>query len=320
MINNSARLLVGVLGLAACGPTGAQGPEPYQGIIAHEDRVLAFEVSGQVTAVDVVEGDRVEAGAVLATVDDRMAKIERAARAAALEAARARLALLEAGSRTEDIRATRAELEAARTTAQVARSELERYRGLEATGAAPANVVDRLEADVAQADGRVSSLTERLRAQRAGARSQEIDAAQASVQAAEQALAAAERRLAEHHLVAPIGGTILDVLHEPGEVLGAGTPVLSMADLDRPYADVFVPQAEVDRVPLRAEAQVRVDAFDTAFEGHVEHVADRTEFTPRFLFSERERPNLVVRARIAIDDPEHRLVAGVPAFVTVEAP
>jgi hypothetical protein len=47
----------------------------------------------------------------------------------------------------------------------------------------------------------------------------------------------------------------------------------------------------------------------------VENVARATEFTPRFLFSERERANLVVRVRVRVDDPAQRLHAGVPAFV-----
>ena len=50
----------------------------------------------------------------------------------------------------------------------------------------------------------------------------------------------------------------------------------------------------------------------------MEHIASQTEFTPRFLFSPRERPNLVVRVRVRIEDPEERLHAGVPAFVTIE--
>ena len=50
----------------------------------------------------------------------------------------------------------------------------------------------------------------------------------------------------------------------------------------------------------------------------MENVGRKTEFTPRFIFSERERPNLVVRIRVRIEDPEERLHAGVPAFVTFE--
>jgi hypothetical protein len=50
----------------------------------------------------------------------------------------------------------------------------------------------------------------------------------------------------------------------------------------------------------------------------VEHISRTTEFTPRYLFSERERPNLVIRVRLRIEDPERRLHAGVPAFAKIE--
>jgi hypothetical protein len=66
-------------------------------------------------------------------------------------------------------------------------------------------------------------------------------------------------------------------------------------------------------MPLR----VVVDASAQSFPGRVEDIGRRTEFTPRYLFSERERSQLVVRVRVRIDDPEQALHAGVPAFVTM---
>jgi hypothetical protein len=44
-------------------------------------------------------------------------------------------------------------------------------------------------------------------------------------------------------------------------------------------------------------------------------VGRNLEFTPRYLFSEKERSNLVVRVRVRVEDPRHLLRAGVPAFV-----
>lgn len=110
---------------------------------------------------------------------------------------------------------------------------------------------------------------------------------------------------------------MLEVTAEPGEVVGPGVPVVIVGDTRHPYAEVFVPQAELDGVRVGAAAEVAVDALPDRLAGRVEHVARRTEFTPRYLFSERERPNLVVRVRVRIEDPEERLSAGVPAFVTI---
>jgi hypothetical protein len=82
---------------------------------------------------------------------------------------------------------------------------------------------------------------------------------------------------------------------------------------------VFVRQVELSRVARGARARVRVDARAEALAAQVESIARRVEFTPRYLFSERERPNLVVRVRVRIEDPQRLLHAGVPARVTFDA-
>jgi HlyD family secretion protein len=63
---------------------------------------------------------------------------------------------------------------------------------------------------------------------------------------------------------------------------------------------------------------VQVDATDKTYGAHVDWIARTTEFTPRYVFSDRERPNLVVRVRLVVDDPDDALHVGVPAFATVE--
>jgi len=62
--------------------------------------------------------------------------------------------------------------------------------------------------------------------------------------------------------------------------------------------------------------RVTVDGLPAPLSGRIEHIFPKTEFTPRYLFSDSERPNLVIRTRVRIDDPKRVLHAGVPAFVT----
>jgi HlyD family secretion protein len=125
-------------------------------------------------------------------------------------------------------------------------------------------------------------------------------------------------RVTRHDLTALAPGRILEVHVEPGEIVAAGTPVVTVADTSHPYADVFVPQGNLDGIHIGSEASVAVDATAEIFHGRVEDVGRRTEFTPRYIFSERERPNLVVRVRVRIDDPGEKLHAGVPTFVTFD--
>jgi HlyD family secretion protein len=109
-------------------------------------------------------------------------------------------------------------------------------------------------------------------------------------------------------------GEVLDVPVKRGEYVAAGTPVVTVADTTRPFVDVFVPQGQIGKFQVGAPVSLKVDTYDETFGGRVEYISQSTEFTPRFLFSPRERPNLVVRARVRVHDPKRKLRAGIPAF------
>jgi HlyD family secretion protein len=130
-------------------------------------------------------------------------------------------------------------------------------------------------------------------------------------------LALEQERLARYTLKANVAGEAVDVEVKAGEMATVGTSAITLADTGHPYVDVFVPQAELAGIRAGTKAAVRVDASSAPLDSAVEYVASETEFTPKFLFSPRERPNLVVRVRVRVEDPERRLHAGVPAFARI---
>jgi HlyD family secretion protein len=319
MIKNWSGVLAVALAAASLGCRAeAAGPEPLQGVVELDERVLAFEVAGRLRTVGVARGAAVKAGAPVATLNDSLDRPTREARAEDLHAAEAQLALLKAGSRPEDVRATEVQLAAAREVEALVRKNLARQRVLVDAGTIGAAATDDLEAQLARAEGERQSLEQRLRVQKLGARPQELDVAAARVAGAKQALAAADQRLARFALAAPVDGVVLDVHQGPGELCAAGTPVATIGDVAHPFVDVFVPQGALSGVTVGLPASVRVDSELEPLHGQIEDVGRRTEFTPRYLFSPRERPNLVVRVRVRVDDPAQKLHAGVPAFVTLD--
>lgn len=305
--------------LGACAAAGA-APPGYQGIVELDERHLGFELPGRLRAVPVVRGQLIESGTILAVLDDGLERPVRAARAAELDAARAQLALLRAGARSEDVRGGAAQVRAAEANRAKIEHNLARARTLLADGAFTQADVDNLAEDARGAREQVAVLEERLRLLRAGSRPEEVTAAEARVAAANAALEAEDERLRRFTLRADAPAAILDLHLEPGEIASGGLPVVTIADTAHPFVDVFVPQPELGAIQLAGPACVRVDSEATPWPGRVESIARHTEFTPRFLFSDRERPHLVVRVRIRIDDPERRLHAGVPAFVTWKCP
>jgi HlyD family secretion protein len=304
---------------AACAPK-QQHAGALQGVVELDERMLGFEVGGRLTAVNVRRGATVHAGEILATLDDTLERTASESREAEARAAQAGVALLKAGSRPEEVRSMQAQLRAAQASESLLQKNLEREKTLFAQGAVAIASVDDLESRLRASTASRQALEQRVRELQNGARREEIARAEAQASVASQQVKLGGERVERYVLRAAADGTVLDVHADPTEVVAAGTPVFTMADTKHPYVDVFVPQAELAGLRLDTKAQVVVDAGPHPFPAKIEHIGQRTEFTPRYLFSDRERGQLVVRVRVRVDDPEEALHAGVPAFVTIERP
>ncbi|MCY1009716.1 HlyD family efflux transporter periplasmic adaptor subunit [Nannocystis pusilla] len=314
----TARIVLLAAALACDGARRDPHAGQFQGVVELDERVLAFEIPGRVLAVAVTEGRWLEAGDEIARLDDTLERLQREAREAEARAARAELELLRVGPRPEDIAGLRDAVTAARAEEALARSELDRQRRLAATGTIPPAQLERSVAVADQATARRQGAESRLAALRKGARKQEREAARARAAAAATQVRAADERLRRHVLRADRPGLVLDVHLEPYEFANVGTPVVTVGDVRRPYVDIFVPQARIAEAVLGGPARVEVEAAALPLRGRVEYIGNRMEFTPRFLFSERELPNLVIPVRVRIDDPDATLRAGAPAFVTLQ--
>jgi len=322
MTNNTRLVMLALtLGFAPAtgGCPGTERDAPLQGVVEYDERLLGFELGGRVLEVEVERGQKLQPDAVLARLDDGLERPLRDLRAAELAAAEAQRRLLHSGTRSEDLKAAEAEIAALQAQERMLAKNVARQTQLQAAGAASAQSLDQLSSELHATEERRRALEQRLKALRSGARSDELAAAEARAQAAAAGLAASEQRLLRYVLKAPVAGDVVDVHVKSGEMVAPGALAVTLADLDHPFVDVFVPQAKLSGIAVGQPAHVGADGVGQDLTGRVEHVFSRTEFTPRFLFSDSERPNLVVRVRIRIDDPNHRLPAGVPAFVGLSA-
>jgi multidrug resistance efflux pump len=306
------RALLALL-LLACA-RGESAKREYQGVVELHERVLSFEVAGRVKELRVRRGEQVAAAQVLAVLDDSLERPQREARAAEARAADAQLDLLRAGARGEDLRAAEAQLRGAKAVEETLADQLARTKKLRIEGTVPPAQLEEVQGQYDRAVAERQAAEERLAALRAGARSQEVRAALARSSQAHAALDAADARLSRFVLHAETSGAVLDTHVEPGEVAQPATPVVTLGETHRPFVDVFVPQGDLAGLHPGLKALVRVDAEKDRFTGSVEMVGRTVEFTPRYLFSEKERPALVIRVRIDVEDSQERLHAGTPAF------
>lgn len=311
---------VAAAAILALSCTAARGDprEAFQGVIEFEERDVAFEIPGRLETVKVERGDSVKSGTVIAQIDESLEIAAKGVREAEVGAAEAEVRRVKAGSRSEEIRAAEAQVRAAKARESLLQRNLAREKELAARDITPKSKVDDLSDQLDGARAERNALEQKLAGLRRGARSTDVKSAESRAGVAQQAVDLENERIARHTLRAPKDGVVLDVHAKTGEVVNVGVPVVTLGDVSSPYADVFVPIGRLDGIKVGARGSVKVDALAAPLSGKVEHIERRTEFTPRFLFSEQERPSLVVRVRFRIEDPERKLHAGVPAFVTLE--
>ena len=275
MINKAPGRAVALL--AACAWTAltacqARRGEPagYQGVIEYEERDLAFEVTGRITELAVQEGDRMAPNALIARMAPDLEQSALAARQGEAGAAAEQLALLRAGSRPEDVRALAARADAARANEALLRTTAERTRKLFAAEATPRAALDEAEAQLQRARAETRQAEEALRAAQRGPRPQELQAAQDRLAAARASSDMQRGRVARFELRALDPGEVLEVHLRSGELAVPGVPVVTVADTARPYADVFVPQAEVGGIargrpaPGPASIRCRTKSWDAS--------------------------------------------------------
>jgi HlyD family secretion protein len=138
--------------------------------------------------------------------------------------------------------------------------------------------------------------------------------AKANVRNALEALKLARITESYTSLAAPIDGVILVRQAELGEVVGPGTPIFTLADIDHVWLRAYVNETDVGRIRLGEPAVLTTDNYPgKRYRGRVSFIAEQAEFTPKSVETHAERVTLVYRIRIDVDNPTHELVPGMPA-------
>jgi RND family efflux transporter MFP subunit len=214
--------------------------------------------SGRVSEIEVVEGDEVKKGDLIAELDPTESLINLKKARASLNRARAVRMELEAS-----YEAFEAEVGAAieRTEAQLddVRQRHERLRELYGKGFVSKTEFDaaKTEYDVARAEHE-SALAGRARLR---AMKSEAEAQALAVREAGEALRLAELDYEYSFLRSPIEGIVTSLPVKLGERLQAGSLVAELIALESLYAEAFVDEADVGKVRLGQDVYITMDAY-----------------------------------------------------------
>jgi HlyD family secretion protein len=275
---------------------------------------VGFKISGRIVSRSVDEGDWIEKGKVLATLDDEDLRQRLGVAQATLRSAQARLEKLLAGSRPEEIREAAAALEQAQFDFENKKVSYERMKSLFGRGVIPKDTLDNTEAGFKIAKAAVERAKENYQLVKIGPRKEDIEDARAQVEQAKANLKLIETQLSYTVLHSPLSGVVLVKSSEIGEVVNPGTSILTLADIENVWLKAYIPETDLSRVKWGQEVSVTTDLKpQKIYKGNISFISSQAEFTPKQIQTEKERVTLVYRIKIDIPNPDKELKPGMPA-------
>jgi HlyD family secretion protein len=236
--------------------------------------------------------------------------------------------------------AAQAELVEAQTNFKLAQADQKRTRELFAQGVVTAQQRDRDDAQADAAAARVNAARQQvqsaqgrltqaqatlrntpIRAAAAVQIQKQIAQARTDVAVAQQDVQNAKAQQAEiqanlNYLVvnSPMSGNVITRSVEPGEVVAAGAPLLTIVNLDNLYLRGFIPEGEIGKVKIGQPAQVYLDSFpDRPLAAIVTRVDPKASFTPENIYFKKDRVTQVFGVELTLKNPQGLAKPGMPA-------
>ncbi len=203
-----------------------------QGEVAATQVNLAVKIAGRVSEVLVREGQYVKKGEVLLRLDSPEINAKLRQASSAEEAASAQRDKAYAGARRQEVTAAMNLWIQAQEAAELAEKTYRRINNLYADGIVPGQRKDEAEAKWKAASAAAEAARSQYDMALEGARVEDRDTATALVNQARGAVSEVRSYLGETQLDSPLGGEVIHVLANPGEVVSAGYPVVSILDLN----------------------------------------------------------------------------------------
>ena|SRR5271166_2771969 len=337
------------------------------GRIEGDDSAVASKTTGRILEIHYREGDLVNAGDVIAVLDDEQVHAREVQAQAAVDQAKAHVrsaeqqisvlnqqllqSQLQATQSKEDaagrvnqaladLAAAQSDLAQQESNLQLAEFDREAYTRLAKTGAvserqgkeavskadAQAAAVAATKRRVEAAQGALTLAKSSLAnpairdAQTAAIQRQiaqqndEVSSTQFQLSQAKAQLVEAQANRQDLTIRAPFDGSIVTRTAEPGEVVTAGTSIVTMLDLSKVYLRGFIPEGQIGKVKLGQPARIFLDsAPNTPLDAYVSRIDPQATFTPENTYFRSDRVKQVVGVKLQLKSGIGYAKPGMPA-------
>lgn len=277
---------------------------------------LAGPIAGTLSKLYVKRGDQVARDAPAFTLEQESERAARAEAAFRVAHAQDQLTNLIKGKRPDEIAAVKAQLAQAEAALQFSSADLLRQKQLVEQKFVSPERLDQARTAVERDQGHVNELRAQLRIARLGARSDEIAAAKQDVKTAQAQLAQADWKLEQKTQRIPVSAQVVDVLYREGELVPAGSPVISLLPPENIKARFFVSESVLGALHIGQDVALSCDHCGAPIPAKISFIAREAEYTAPLIYSKENRSTLVfmIEAHPSVGDAR-RLHPGQPLEV-----
>lgn len=280
-LNSYTLIATALLSLAAC--NRGDGDFDATGTFEATEILVSSEANGKIMELNIEEGDRLDAGALVGYVDSTQLYLKKMQ--------------LSAGLRSVDIRKPdiRKQIAALEQQIATARTEQQRMENLVKAKAGNQKQVDDIVNNIKylqkQLDAQYSTLNKTT------------GGADAEAEGILYQIMQLDDQLQKSRIVNPQAGTVLVKYAEPGEVTAAGKPLYKIADTDLLYLRAYITSDQLSTLKQGQTVRVFADYGEDdrrEYPGTITWISDKSEFTPKGIQTKDERANLVYAIKIAV--------------------
>lgn len=274
-----AASVIAVFSVAAIGVwTLKKEPEIIQGQVEVSEYRVSSKVPGRILELCVKEGDFVKAGDTLAVLDAPEVRAKMKQAQSAESAASALSDMANSGTRKEQIRAAYAVLQQAKAGLDIAKKSYERVQRLFDEGVMSAQKRDEAFANYKALEAQEKAAKSQYDMAQNGARREEKLAAEAQKNRAKGAVDEVNAYINETMQIAQMEGEVSDIYPKVGELLGSGSPIMSISIMDDMWGTFNIREDQLDGMRIGSTINAFIPAFNKDVKMKVYYMKDQGSY------------------------------------------
>lgn len=267
-------IIVGAIGYFTLGRT----PEIIQGEVEVSEYRVSSKVPGRILELRVKEGDYVKAGDTLAILDAPDIAAKRMQAESAENAASAISEMTDKGARQEQIRGAFEVWQKAKAGLEIAQKSYGRVQRLFNEGVMTAQKRDEALANYKAMEAQEKAAKSQYDMAVNGARREEKLAAAAQVSRAKGAVQEVESYINETVQIAQFEGEVSDVYPKVGELVGAGSPIMSISIMNDLWGTFNVREDQLEGLKTGDTFTAFSPAFNKELKMKVYYIKDEGSY------------------------------------------